>query len=223
MNRFSPSQLMVEKIASVAFCSWMLLVFHQILTSSVYAAQMYLYKDSDGVTHLSDAPPVIPSWQQNEVRVRNYTEYQTGNTTSPPTLRKDYTIPFAKNRGGIIVVDAMINRSIMARMLVDTGASVIMITKELASRITHTSRSSPEAVTIEGLGGSIQGEFMMIPRLEIGNVARENIAAVVMKKGAGFKGPFDGLLGMNFLGDFELSIDYANSLIIMKEKDHLKR
>lgn len=137
--------------------------------------------------------------------------------------RGESVIPFTKNSGGIIVVDALINRSVPARLVVDTGASVITITEELARRLSHSPLSSPEAVTIEGIGGATQGRSILIPRLDVGNVGRDHVPAVVMSAGSGFRGPFDGLLGMNFLGEFELAVDYENNWIVLKEKSRSSR
>jgi clan AA aspartic protease (TIGR02281 family) len=193
----------------------------------IAAADIYRWTDADGVTHLSDAPPAAASHRPNAVTVRTYSEPQRETkgspAPSPDEHRGEAVIPFTKNSGGIIVVDALINRSVPARLVVDTGASVITITEELARRLSHSALSSPEAVTIEGLGGTMQGRSILIPRLDVGNVGRDHVPAVVMSGGSGFRGPFDGLLGMNFLGEFELAVDYENNRIVLKEKNRSSR
>jgi len=193
----------------------------------IVAADIYRWTDVDGVTHLSDSPPAAASSPPNAVTVRTYSEPQREPEGAPaPSLdehRGEAVIPFTKNSGGIIVVDALINRSVPARLVVDTGASVITITEELARRLSHSPLSSPEAVTIEGIGGATQGRSILIPRLDVGNVGRDHVPAVVMSAGSGFRGPFDGLLGMNFLGEFELAVDYENNWIVLKEKSRSSR
>lgn len=193
----------------------------------IAAADIYRWTDADGVTHLSDSPPGAASRPPNAVTVKAYAEpeRETGGPPppSPDERRGEAVIPFAKNSGGIIVVDALINRSVPARLVVDTGATVITITRELARRLSHSSLSSPGAVTLEGLGGTMQGQSILIPRLDVGNVGRDHVPAVVMSDAGGFRGPFDGLLGMNFLGEFELAVDYENNWIVLKEKNRSSR
>lgn len=83
------------------------------------------------------------------------------------------------------------------RMLVDTGASGIALTREDARRAgVGISIGMPEVVG-QGASGDVHGEVVTLDRVSLGSATAEDIPAVVLDSGQ------QSLLGQSFLGKFE--------------------
>ena len=76
--------------------------------------------------------------KQNSSGYRQPQTYQPNNYNyqQPQTRQKGvYTIPIKKRRGGIPVIDVKFNDRYVFEMMLDTGASQIVITKQMAKKL----------------------------------------------------------------------------------------
>lgn len=103
--------------------------------------------------------------------------------------------------GHFYIVGAI--NGIQARMLVDTGASLVSISPSAARRMGIDLRSG-RTITLSTANGQAQGTAVNLPSVEgFGNTV-PNVAGVVM--GTDMRGQ-DVLLGMSFLQHFDLNIE----------------
>lgn len=104
-----------------------------------------------------------------------------------------------------------------AKLLLDTGASLTVITKKFFQRI-----DGPEnAVLIRNgvmntAGGAVAAPIYRVARLSIGEYTLHDIEVVVMDYPSGSS---DGLLGMNFLGRYEFEIDQDNDWLLLSPRN----
>lgn len=84
------------------------------------------------------------------------------------------------------------------RFLVDTGASVVALTKDDARRIGVTVRSHGEVVRLSTANGEITVPVVTLKRIRIGGVEVTNVPAVVVEEGLS-----TSLLGMSFLSELK--------------------
>ena len=101
-------------------------------------------------------------------------------------------------------------RTVEARMLLDTGASSIVLHRQVAQRLNLSSSRKAEAQVVGGR--SITTEVAELNQLVVGPVSANNIPVLIIAH----DGPpvaFDGLLGMNFLRNVRYSVDYQNQVI----------
>jgi clan AA aspartic protease (TIGR02281 family) len=102
--------------------------------------------------------------------------------------------------------------TLQATMLLDTGASVSMITKELAVRLGVDLARARETRMVVADGRSVPAWHTRLDRIAVGPKSQKDIEiSVVQSAGGSF--PFDGLLGMNFLRSYKYSIDCASQTI----------
>jgi clan AA aspartic protease (TIGR02281 family) len=104
------------------------------------------------------------------------------------------------------------DRTVQATLILDTGASVTLINREVAQRLNIDLERAPRSqVQVVG-GGVVDAWVARLDRVTAGPHTKSGIdVAVVDHRGGGFA--YDGLLGMNFLRSFNYRIDFANQVI----------
>jgi len=121
------------------------------------------------------------------------------------------TIEKPTRLGKHIVVNARINKTVMGKFILDTGASVVSFSKAFADRLgVDLSQVEPIEVTMAN-GSTVPAKPLTLRSVALADANVENVRAVVLDEppSAGV----DGLLGMSFLGKFYINIDtHANTL-----------
>ena len=107
--------------------------------------------------------------------------------------------------GNQFLVDAVLNNAQNAVLLLDTGASLSIISPELLRMLGTPYQSTGRTAWFSTAGGRIKAPIITLDSLALGGVVVENIEVGVI--GEFDNNPFDGLLGMNFLRHFEFFID----------------
>lgn len=97
---------------------------------------------------------------------------------------------------GHFFADVQINGAPI-RVLVDTGATGIALSRDDARRAGLAVSAGMFEVIGEGANGDVQGEFVKLDRVSLGSKTVEGIAAVILDEGN------HSLLGQNFLSKFD--------------------
>ena len=176
-------------------------------------AEIYKWVDDDGtVTFSDDLLNIPPSHRSGAKKIFSPASSQTGSEST-----NEFHVPFFRTPSGIMLVDVVINGSVRARMVFDTGAALVIISQELSQKINQGDRGGDKRVKLRTAGGDVEGRYTVIPRIELGSASRENVQAVINPQANVFK-DFDGLLGMSFLADFQVSIDHQGGKVILKRR-----
>jgi predicted aspartyl protease len=101
-------------------------------------------------------------------------------------------------------------REIEALLLLDTGASTIVLHREVADRLRLTPVSEGVAQLVGGQ--RIRTESARLSHFSVGPLSDRDTQVLVIDHD-GPPVPFDGLLGMNFLRKVTYSVDYENQVI----------
>ena len=187
----------------ICFFSIFLLV---AISPSNSSADIYKWIDSGGTMHFSDNFSDIPPEYRNNLKI----------ITEPHEIERGIVIPFEKTVTGRILVDAVLNDHVRARMVFDTGANLLVITEELSKRLNQDLSSRDEVMKLHTNCGEIEGRSLVIDKVELGEARKENVRSVITPNNYAISG-FDGLLGLSFLGDFKVTVDYQNSKIMLSK------
>lgn len=99
-------------------------------------------------------------------------------------------------------------------LLLDTGASIVTLHRDLADQLSIMDAGSAEAMVAGGR--MIQTEMVRLDYVKVGSVEAADMDANIIEH----EGPpvnYQGFLGMNFLRNFEYSIDFDRQVIRWKE------
>jgi clan AA aspartic protease (TIGR02281 family) len=174
-------------------------------------ADVYVWKDRNGTTHLSDNFADVPP------------EYgDTYHRTAAPPLSNStgnigsIVIPFERTSEGLIVVTVVLNERVKAKMVLDTGANIVVVTEDLSRRLNQEPSPGDEVARFLTNCGEVEGRHLIIKRIALGDAWKEDVPSVVAVNSIALKG-FDGLLGLSFLGDFKMMIDYQRGSILLNK------
>jgi aspartyl protease family protein len=107
----------------------------------------------------------------------------------------DRSIELTRDEDGHFYANVQINGA-PVRMLVDTGASIIALSRSDAQMAGIATSIGMNDVVGEGADGAVHGEQVMIERVTLGDKTVEGLPAIVLNSGG------QSLLGQSFLSKF---------------------
>jgi predicted aspartyl protease len=102
--------------------------------------------------------------------------------------------------------------------IVDTGASVSVVSETVAKRAPFSTLPRRDPLTVIGSAGITDNvESFTLPRISFGDHARERVTAIalnleIINDASGFEQ--SGILGGNFFLDYRMTFDFKNSRLI---------
>ena len=115
----------------------------------------------------------------------------------------------------VILVDGLINREHPARFILDTGASSVVISTALASRAGIEDSGKLTPVFVQTAGGIVNAFPSRLSEIAIGDVTVADMPVLVCDT---MGNDVDGLLGINFLRRFHVTLDHASGKITVRNK-----
>lgn len=126
------------------------------------------------------------------------------------------SLPLEGDRGNFWV-NVVINDQPFEKMVVDSGASTISLSSELAKKLDIKPKDTdPDIVVGLADGSRIPGKLVKLASVRVGKFTAENVECVVLGEQAINAPP---LLGMSFLGQFKFELDAAQSLLKLVKVD----
>jgi Aspartyl protease len=189
------------------------------LVTGPATAEIVKYTDNSGTNHYVEGMESVP--QQYRARAVPLGMSNDGSAAPPrgaadlaktSSVKGGATITYAP--GQRIMVNATVNGSTAAQLLLDTGADRTMINPRVLAAAGVSLARGVGAATVSGVGGSQQMQFVTINSLDVAGatVGRLTVAAHSID-GAG-----DGLLGRDFLDQFSVNIDSAKGVVTLTPK-----
>lgn len=129
---------------------------------------------------------------------------------------KETDVPFdADDRHAIMT--ARINNQVDARLLLDTGATLVQISESLARRLNLQLPDNSKVKVTLADGREVTVKSVMLDSVQIADARAEGVAAIVSPSEP--SQGVDGLLGMSFLQEFDVRLDGASNKLILKRFD----
>lgn len=193
-----PSKILKPSVAASTIALFFL------FWGSLSCADLFQYTDKDGtVTIVDDESKIPPKYrkksQSSQRSVAGTSERYTGVTVHGNKVIVPVTFSYRSS-------------TIQARMLLDTGASTTVIFPGLANNLGIRPEHGDRAVGRVADGSFVEAVRARVDYIQVGPKTKQHAEIIVLKQ-AGPPMGFDGLLGMNFLGDFRYHVNLGNSTI----------
>ena len=123
----------------------------------------------------------------------------------------------SKESGHVGVV-AMLNDKVKAELILDTGASYIVLSSEIVKELgLDMQKEAKDAETTVADGRKVKSKYFILKSVSVEDVTVKDVEAVMFldeKENLSVK---DGLLGLSFLNKFNYKIDNKNKKLILEK------
>ena len=198
------------------FCALGVLVL--LMQASPSHSKIYKWKDKNGKIHFTDSLSKIPPKYRKKGELKTMKGAPADSEDSVKlNYSKDssynYAIPVKPHGAGHFIVEVKINGGVTANLMVDTGASMVILSERLGDILRVTNNRNLPTLTFDTAGGKIESPLFVLDSLRIGSAEAFGVEA---STNPFFNGDVDGLLGMSFLGDFKVEIDRENLKMFLR-------
>jgi clan AA aspartic protease (TIGR02281 family) len=179
-------------------------------------ATLYKWKDKSGSIHFTSDPETIPKEFRNQSK-----EFSPGpapKISQPPhPLPDTQPIPNAKTivplniKGNQFFVKTRLNDNVEVNLLLDTGASVLVISEETGNSLGFSRLDNMPQIEAQTAGGKIWTPLIYLETVETSGAKAFGVETIIDEKLENL----DGLLGMGFLEQFKMTLDRRNSQLIL--------
>ncbi len=178
-------------------------------------AQIYRWVDENGVPHFADGIDSVPGPYRSKAVPLGMKNAPAAPTSSPGVAPASGEISIRFVPGQRILVDARINGSAEAKLLLDTGADKTLISPRALQAAGVRITGPTTTAEVAGATGSAQMQFVVVESLEVGEakVGRMSVGSQNLPvEGA------DGVLGRDFLDQFNINIDAGKGVVTLSPK-----
>jgi predicted aspartyl protease len=114
---------------------------------------------------------------------------------------------------GHIMVPVVMNDRVEAKVLVDTGSSITVVSRELAERL-RLHEEPGHGITLKTMAMDVQADLARLDSIQLGDLRHKNFRVAVADLALGEAKAFDGILGMDFMQKYRIDIDNVNRTIV---------
>ena len=172
---------------------------------------IYSWTDKNGVRHMTNIPPVDPDIKVEIIDVKPPQVVGVPGI-QPAKPEKQYTTKVLIINNHVIVPVTLIykQKKVKANLLLDTGSSNITLHKNIAKKL-KVKKTRKGSIRVAG-GDLIDAEGVILDSVTVGPHTEKNLLAGIIEHN-GPKVPYEGLLGMKFLKNYQYTIDAKKKVL----------
>jgi clan AA aspartic protease (TIGR02281 family) len=130
---------------------------------------------------------------------------------------QDHFIVPLERLAGVWVARVVFNEFHEARLIVDTGATFVTISEDLAFDAGVYKDSENSYIELFTAGGRVKAEMGLVGKVRVGDAARNDVRVVVHSI-PDFPDGIDGLLGLSFFDQFLVRLDQSKQQLHLSPK-----
>ena len=176
--------------------------------------EMYKWVDERGAVHFTDDVSNIPEKYRGDAETRKSPKEtptppprETVQPSIPPkdTEHEGVTVDLVRS-GEVSFTEVVLNDRIRQPLMIDTGASFTVISREAAKELGITIDENTPFIPIATASSVIFNPLVTLRSVRVGEAEAENVDALVHN----LPGGSAGLLGNSFLSKFKVVLDSVN-------------
>ena len=150
--------------------------------------------------------PLVPQQAEQLKVYRVKLQQLSRSSVNAPAKRQSLLLPagrvgIKRREHGVAVIDVLFNQRRTFEMLVDSGASLTIITRPMASALGLTSAQVVENVTFQTANGQTQLPIVYLGVLTVGGLSTQQVPVAIAGPDMQI-----GLLGQDFLQRYDVSL-----------------
>ena len=214
-----------------------LILFH---CTPGYSGGYYKWTDESGNIHISDPLGNVPEKYRNQIEHKTYENESPSPAEQPDSALSSqahraaekgkeeqpqrYEVPYVPYEGSArrVIIKAVFNGSVTASMAIDTGAPGTVISSSLAKKLGLFDEGQGRLlIRTGGIGGSAPAVRSIIDTIQVGGAKIEFVPTTII---APISDAFDGLLGLDFVSNYSVTIDSKRMVVVFealpRDADH---
>jgi len=201
-----------------------------VLVGIPAASEIYKWTDEDGIVHVATSLTDVPARYRDQVTTIDLGSPSPDAPAPAPdsapaepeeplkleSALARFEVPY-ENEGTTrrVIIPVTFNDNVVAPMALDTGAPGMVISIELAARLGVFSRDNGTLLTeTGGIGGRAPAILTIVDSVTVAG-ARDKFVPTTVTLPISDK--FDGLIGMNLLANYPVSIDSQKQVVVLEE------
>jgi hypothetical protein len=204
------------------------------LCSPGSSADYYKWTDENGNLFFSDSFQNVPEKYRGQIEKRGFKDDNAPSPSEPivktrqeklpsgygeskEKQSKRFEVPYTPYEGSSkrVIIAVVFNDSVTAPMAIDTGAPDTMISVKLAEKLGLFNEDQGRLVIqTGGIGGTAPAIRSIINNIRVGSAKSEFIPTTVIDS---ISDSFEGLLGLDFVSNFSVTIDSKRKVVIFEE------
>ena len=143
---------------------------------------------------------------------------EAGEEVGIETTQEVETIVRFTSAKGQMIVPVLLNGSLRADMLFDTGAEITVLSTELARNLGLLEEES-KPVRLGTIASDLQASLVKLDAIQVGEFIKNDFSVAVTDLNTSKEEKFDGILGMDFLSSYAIQVDKGKSWIVLTASD----
>ncbi|MGQ9646072.1 MAG: aspartyl protease family protein [Thermodesulfobacteriota bacterium] len=182
-------------------------------------AEMYKWVDEKGTVHFTDDISSVPEKYRQEIEMRktpaSKPDQEVREKPTPAAVQKTsepegFEVPLVR-RHELWLAEVVLNDRLKRYLIVDTGASFTLISRQVANELGVTIDENSPAIPASTVSGFILTPLVTLSSIRVGKAEIKDVDVAVHTMPSGS----DGLLGNSFLNKFKVMIDSVNGKMIL--------
>jgi clan AA aspartic protease (TIGR02281 family) len=132
-----------------------------------------------------------------------------------PTAPAVVAVPIVQHSSAILV-RGDVNGQAETLFLVDTGATLCVLSRALAARLGLEPSPGAETITVHTASGQVEAPLILVDLLRVGGAEARGVGAIVHDI-PGLSSDVGGLLGLSFLNRFKVEIDRVRGVMLLSQ------
>lgn len=161
----------------------------------------------------SEYSSIRRKWEKEKIEAeRNMTRRAKEEERRPKEVVLVNSAPHTIN------VNAVLNKQASVTLLLDTGASIVLLRRSVAEKLgINLNDAKPDLKITVADGRQVGAKSLMLENLRIEDAEANNVQAAVFLEETGSVDFGDGLLGMSFLKRFNFKVDQQSKKLILEK------